>query len=63
MSGYQGKSSIVMYGNYANQIYETKSDFGTSPPTPPIRFLLQENGQFLLQENGQKIELELGTPE
>lgn len=63
MSGYQGKSGIVMTDNYANQVYETKSDFGTPPPTPPLRFLLQENGQLLLQENGNKIELELSTPE
>lgn len=61
MAGYSGKSGIASVGNYANNVYETKSDFGNPPPAPPIRFLLQENGAFLLQENGQKIELETNT--
>lgn len=60
---YSGKSKIVKNISYANNVYFAESTNGTAPPSPPLRFLLQENGQFLLQENGQKIELELGTPE
>lgn len=63
MAAYQGKSNLGSTVNYANNVYETKSDFGNPPPNPPLRFLLQENGQPLLQENGNKIELELATPE
>lgn len=60
---YLGKFKIVKNMAYANDIYFAESTGGTPPPTPPLRYLLQENGQFILQENGQRIELEIGTPE
>lgn len=62
MMSYSGKSKVIKNTSYANNIYFAEPSGGTFPPNPPLRFLLQENGQFLLLENGQKIELELGTP-
>lgn len=59
---YFGKSNFLGGNNFLGTLYYSQDDKGSPPPSPPTRYLLQENGQFLLQENGQKIELELGTP-
>lgn len=59
---YIGKPSLLKTGSYGGKLYFDEPEFGNPPPSPPIRYLLQENGQFLLQENGFRIELELGTP-
>jgi hypothetical protein len=59
---YYGKAGIIKNGKYGERLYSDEEEYGNPPPSPPNRYLLQENGQFLLQENGQKIELELGTP-
>jgi hypothetical protein len=60
---YSGKLKISKSETYSNDIYLQENSGGQPPPSPPLRFLLQENGQFILQENGTKIELEIGTPE
>lgn len=59
---YYGKSGIIKNCKYGERIYFDEEEFGTPPPTPPLRYLLQENGFLILQENGNKIELEIGTP-
>lgn len=60
---YTGKGNFLGNNNYLGTLYYSQQDTGNTPPSPPNRFLLQENGQFILQENGQRIQLELGTPE
>lgn len=59
---YKAKTALISNVPYGINVYSYEAQTGNPPPSPPIRFLLQENGQYLLQENGQRIQLELGTP-
>lgn len=59
---YQGKLDIHKRQFFASSVYFQEAIGGNPPPTPPDRYLLQEDGNFLLQEDGNRILLESGTP-